>query len=83
MLFIVSSKIGAYRFTTQYSRHRLKVDQVIIRLELTEVELCRLVHRAACWEGTGGQVVWAGWAPIVSEWGTGGYDRVVDCTYHQ
>ena len=41
MLFIVSYKISAYRFTTQYSRHRLQVDQVIIRLELTEVELCR------------------------------------------
>ena len=39
MLFdiIVRHEISTYRFTTQYSRHRLHVDQIIIRLELTKV----------------------------------------------
>ena len=40
MLFdiIVSYEISAYRFTIQYSHHRLQVDQIIMRLDLTEVK---------------------------------------------
>ena len=63
---IVSCKISAYRFTTQYSRHILQVDQIIIWLELTEVNTYRQVLWAAWREGTDGQIVWAGWATVVS-----------------
>ena len=82
-LFDIIARHGAYRVSAHYSCHRPQVFQIIIRLELAEVELYRQVPWAACWEGTGGQVVWAGWAPGVSERSTSGSDRVVDCTDHQ
>ena len=81
-LFDIIARHGVYRVSAHYSCNRPQVLQIIIRLELAEVELYGQVPWAACWEGTGGQVVWAGWAPGVSEWSTSGSDRVVDCADH-